>query len=235
MEDRTLLSTFDVTNTADSGSGSLRQAILDSNAATGETNTIDFSIASGGVQKIFLQSALPEITNSVTIDGTSQPGYTDYPLIEIDGTSAGPNANGLTISAGSSTVQGLDIVKFSGSGIDLNSKGGDVIVSNIIGTDASGDFGLGNAGNGVLIDDVPDNVIGTSLATGNVLSGNEDGLTIFGGGATGNLVQGNLMGTDASGANPLPNTDSGVAIIDASSNTIGGTTAGWQRHLGQRD
>ena len=50
MEDRTLLSTFDVTNTADSGSGSLRQAILDSNAATGQANTIDFSIGSGGFQ-----------------------------------------------------------------------------------------------------------------------------------------------------------------------------------------
>ena len=35
MEDRTLLSTFLVTNTGDSGPGSLRQAILDSNAATG--------------------------------------------------------------------------------------------------------------------------------------------------------------------------------------------------------
>ena len=44
LEDRTLLSTFLVTNTADSGPGSLRQAILDSNAATGQTNTIDFNI-----------------------------------------------------------------------------------------------------------------------------------------------------------------------------------------------
>ena len=35
MEDRTLLSTFLVNTTADSGPGSLRQAILDSNAATG--------------------------------------------------------------------------------------------------------------------------------------------------------------------------------------------------------
>ena len=35
IEDRTLLSTFIVTNTADAGPGSLRQAIVDSNAATG--------------------------------------------------------------------------------------------------------------------------------------------------------------------------------------------------------
>jgi len=97
--------------------------------------TIDFQIGTGGPQTIFPLSALPGITNSVTIDGTSQPGYTGYPLIEIVGTSAGPNANGLTISAGKSTVQGLDIVGFSGNGIDLNSKGDDVIDSSIIGTD----------------------------------------------------------------------------------------------------
>jgi hypothetical protein len=44
MEDRTLLSTFLVSNTDDSGPGSLRQAILDANAATGGTSTIDFKI-----------------------------------------------------------------------------------------------------------------------------------------------------------------------------------------------
>ena len=40
MENRTLLSTLLVTSTADSGTGSLRQAILDSNAATAGANTI---------------------------------------------------------------------------------------------------------------------------------------------------------------------------------------------------
>src|SRR3954454_18975523 len=49
MEDRTLLSTFIVNNTLDSGTGSLRQAILDSNAAFGAKNTIDFDIPGTGV------------------------------------------------------------------------------------------------------------------------------------------------------------------------------------------
>src|SRR5262245_48334005 len=65
MEDRTLLSTFLVTTIADSGPGSLRQAILDSNAATGGTNTIDFAIPGDGVQTIAPLSALPSITNTV--------------------------------------------------------------------------------------------------------------------------------------------------------------------------
>ena len=40
MEDRTLLSALLVNTTADSGPGSLRQAILDSNSAAGSSNTI---------------------------------------------------------------------------------------------------------------------------------------------------------------------------------------------------
>ena len=69
MEDRTLLSTFLVSNTGDSGPGSLRQAILDSNAAIGATNTIDFAISGSGVQTIAPLSSLPAITNPVLIDG----------------------------------------------------------------------------------------------------------------------------------------------------------------------
>ncbi len=89
MEDRTLLSTFLVSNTGDSGPGSLRQAILDSNAATGATNTIDFDISGTGVQTIAPLSPLPAITNPVLIDGTSQPGYAGTPLIELSGSQAG--------------------------------------------------------------------------------------------------------------------------------------------------
>src|SRR5262249_50564253 len=73
---------FTVTSTADEGPGSLRQAILDSNAATGGINTIDFGIPGDGVQTIapispypWFSNPLPSITNPVLIDGTSQPGY----------------------------------------------------------------------------------------------------------------------------------------------------------------
>src|SRR6185437_11316761 len=68
MEDRTLLSTFLVTTTADGGPGSLRQAILDSNAATGGASTIDFAIPGQGVQTIAPASSLPAITRAVLLD-----------------------------------------------------------------------------------------------------------------------------------------------------------------------
>ena len=88
--------TFTVTNTNDSGPGSLRQAILDANGAVG-ADTIAFNIVGSGVQTIAPASALPQVTDGITIDGYTQPGAsanTNGPtqgtnaviLIEIDGT-----------------------------------------------------------------------------------------------------------------------------------------------------
>src|SRR4029453_10996776 len=57
---------FVVDTTADSGPGSLRQAILESNAFVGgTTNTIDFDIPGPGVQMIAPLSPLPAISNPV--------------------------------------------------------------------------------------------------------------------------------------------------------------------------
>jgi len=66
--------TFGVTNTNDSGPGSLRQAILDANAAPG-SDVITIT-ATGTVQ---LQSALPTITDPVSLQG---PGAS---LFRVDG------------------------------------------------------------------------------------------------------------------------------------------------------
>src|SRR5262249_59398435 len=74
LEDRLLLTLFSVTTTADSGAGSLRQAILDANGNPGGDSII-FSIlvGGGGVQTIRPASPLPIISGPVFIDGTSQP------------------------------------------------------------------------------------------------------------------------------------------------------------------
>jgi hypothetical protein len=67
--------TFTVTNTLDSGPGSLRQAILDANATPG-ADAINFNIpgAADSVRTITLLTELPNITEAVTIDGYTQPG-----------------------------------------------------------------------------------------------------------------------------------------------------------------
>src|SRR5437588_7312138 len=83
MEQRVLLSTYGVTSTADSGPGSLRQAILDANAHPGE-DAIAFAIDSG-VQTISAAGAFPAISDPVVIDGTTQPGYAGKPLVQVTG------------------------------------------------------------------------------------------------------------------------------------------------------
>jgi hypothetical protein len=62
-----------VSNTNDSGAGSLRQAILDANGNAG-ADTIKFSIPGDGPHVITLATQLPGITQSVTIDGYTQAG-----------------------------------------------------------------------------------------------------------------------------------------------------------------
>ncbi len=96
---------FFVTTTADAGPGSLRQAILDSNVATGGTNTIDFAIPGTGVRTIDTASALPESINPLLIDGTTQPGYSGTALIAVAGQGAG-DADPLTVGP-DVTLRGL--------------------------------------------------------------------------------------------------------------------------------
>ena len=60
--------TFPVTNTNDTGAGSLRQAITSANG-TVTADTISFNIAGAGVHTITPASPLPELMETVTIDG----------------------------------------------------------------------------------------------------------------------------------------------------------------------
>jgi hypothetical protein len=226
LEERQLLATYLVTNSTDSGAGSLRQGILDANASPG-LDTIAFNIGGPGVQTIRPLSALPTITGPVVIDGTTQPGFAGTPLIELAGNSAG-SANGLMITAGNSTVRGLVINRFAQSGIVLRTSGGNVLEGNYIGTDATGTLDLGNGVHGVAIENAANNRVGgTNPASRNLVSGNgHAGVILFSGGATGNLVQGNYVGTDVSGTRDLGNTVDGIAALDAPNNLIGGTAAG---------
>jgi hypothetical protein len=236
LEERCLPSatpvTFTVTNTNDSGPGSLRQAILNADGTPGPS-IITFAIGNGQ-QTIRPTSALPAITNPVTIDGTTQPGFNGKPIVVLDGSQAGSGTTGLLIAAGNSTVRGLVIDHFDGTGLELNGGGGNLIQGNYIGTDPGGGGAQGNGAAsswdpGLLVKDSANNTIGgTTAGAGNVLSGNAyDGLDIEGALSTGNLVQGNYVGTDLHGKAPVANKDNGIWIgLGASNNTIGGTAAG---------
>jgi hypothetical protein len=196
-------SIFMVTNTNDTGAGSLRQAVLDANAHPG-TNTIAFDIGGGRVQTIQPRSALPPITNPVVIDGTTQPGFAGTPLIVLNGSQAGAGANGLTITAGYSTVQALVINGFAADGIDLLTTGSDNISGNFLGTDATGSQTVANGGHGLFITSGNNRVGGMTSGVRNLISGNrQDGMRLSGSTATANLVQGNFIGTDVTGRNGM--------------------------------
>lgn len=211
--------TFTVSNAGDAGAGSLRQAILDANAAAG-SHSIVFNLPGSGLLSIAPTTALPALTRSITLDATTQPGYAGTPRIQLDGTNAGAGTIGLNLAAGASIVRGLMINRFGGAGIRLTGGGGHAVESCHIGFDVAGNPAP-NA-SGVVID----NVAGNTIGPGNTLSGNAfDGIAIRNAGAASNVVRGNRIGTNPAGTVALPNVGNGVAIIlGAHDNLIGGST-----------
>lgn len=216
---------FPVTTTADSGAGSLRDAITIANTTPG-ADTITFAIGTGA-QTISPTSALPTITDPLTIDGTSQLGFAGKPLIRLDGAGAGAGVTGLVITAGASTVRGLEITGWGNRGIELNGGSSNVIAGNFLGTDGSGAIANSNAG--IILDggSASNTIGGTTSAARNVISGNGKGVVIAGSGATGNVVAGNYIGTNAASGSAVANVTDGVLLVNgATGNTIGGTTPG---------
>lgn len=156
---------------------------------------------------------------SVIIDGTTQPGFSGTPIIELNGASAG--GVGLYIVGGDSRVQGLVINRFD-NGIVLEMNGSNVIQGNYIGTDVTGTIDLGNIYAGAVIFDTPYNRIGgTAFGTINVISGNNQyGIVITGSNGTGNQIVGNYIGTQADGTSPLGNSSDGLYISGYSNNDM---------------
>ena len=214
------------------GELSLRAAIETVNEDTDTPDqTIDFDIPDSNVPVINLTSPLPAVAVPVIIDGSTQPGTG---MVAINGAQAG-STDGLDLTGGFSTVEGLIIQHITGNGIVIEESGGDTVIGNFIGTgtDGSGDPSDMNTGDGVLIKGTSDNTIGgngVQIITGNRAAGVE----IQSAGATRNVVQGNTIGLDATGA--AVGNGGGVFIDDnASKNTIGGNTASAaQYHLGKQ-
>lgn len=204
----------------------LRAAIMEANAndnGAAVVDTINFDIPGSGVKSIRPGTALPQITEPVTIDGYTQPGAMENTKavgtnavlrIELDGSSvpASPSTCGLDLRTGSSTIKGLVINRFGECGIFSFSftAGGNKIEGNFIGTDPSGTIARGND-NGVVLNSPNPTVGGTSPAARNLISGNlVNGVGISDRGST---VQGNLIGTMKDGTMPLGNGYQGLAML----------------------
>ncbi len=179
------------------------------------------------------------LTQPVTVDGTSQPGYSGVPLIEVSGASA-PDVAGIELTGGDSVVRGLDIDRWGTQGILIESND-NTIAGNYIGVapdgqSPAGNGNQGNGGEGVLIFGASGKTVGGTVAADrNVISA-----TIAGHGvqvqrttpssptpATGNVVEGNYVGTNATGDAAVANALDGISLVwGAQGNTIGGSVPG---------
>lgn len=226
-----------VINTNDNGNGSLRQAIIAGNIDFVDSEIISFNIQSPPPY-VIETTELPPINRTVVVDGTTQPGYSGTPIIEIRSSQPGNFDDGIVLSTDSGGVKGLVLTGFERA-IRIFGNG-NVVQGNYIGTNAAGDIAASND-IGIHIQSSTNNLIGGPAATDrNVISGNvTDGILIeqTSGEGLDNTVQGNFIGTNAAGTSALANSNGirlsharGISIID---NVISGNTlAGISAHAG---
>jgi hypothetical protein len=200
------------------------KAIADANGNPGK-DKIAFNISGNPPFIIKPTNNLPDLLQPVEIDATTQPGISNFPVVVLDGSLAGTNASGITLSGGNSLLKGFVINNFKKNGLFINGSFSNIIQGNFIGADISGKNSASNSDSGILIYNSSYNLIGgTNLYQMNLTSGsNTYGIYIYSN-SFNNTVIGNLIGVDITGTNQLGNSQHGIVILSSSSNTIGGST-----------
>ena len=152
----------DVDLSTDGEQCTLRAAIQEANKREGE-DTITFE---SGVSAISPEKSLPDITETVTIDASSNSSS-----VELNGSNAGKDANGLSITSGNLTVKNLTVSGFSGNGVKSDGDG-DVTLENVMIT-GNGRYGV-LADGAVYINSDPSNstVLSPTSTTTSVISAN---------------------------------------------------------------
>lgn len=247
--------TFTVINTNDAGAGSLRQAIIDanSNGNAVDMDVIEFDISGSEVHTITLASALPVITQKVTIDGYSQTGaqqntaVAPMPLnssIKVEVNLDAITSDALTVTADETVVKGLALFSSTPKTSYITFNANNVVFSgNFVGLRADGLTRVDNEGtDGVTLIAFGDgysgcqlgglnpedrNVIATlskSVSTGSIVIGGDDC-----------IVRGNYIGlakdgvTDVGGDLDYNNMFEAANGIVSGSNTgliVGGSQSG---------
>ena len=201
--------TYIVTTLADSGAGSLRQAIIDANA-TLDDDTITFSVSG----TIGLASILPNLVTAASAGTLTINGAGAITVTRSSGTfrifivDAGANVtlNGLSITNGNAGFGG-------GGGIAIV-NGGTLMVTNstLSGNTASGGGGIVNGGT---------MTVTNSTLNGNSANGNGGGIVNFGTlTMTNSTLSGNTAGNGGGGIFNFAGT------LTVTNSTLSGNTAG---------
>jgi hypothetical protein len=198
--------TYVLTTTADSGPGSLRQAILDANSgACSAPCQIHFDVPSG-VMTVEPLTQLPDITAS-GVSLSPQLPYQGWRL-EISGKNL-TVGSGLHFRGSNSTVAGVVINRFPGSGVVIEGGANVHVASCVIGLDATGRRPAPNGQNGVTIVRGHDNVVDSTTIGGN----GQNGIYAIG---TTNL----FLGLDIIGKQGLPQGSGDIALGNGASGVV---------------
>ncbi len=199
------ITTHSVTNTNDSGTGSLRDAITQSNTNNVAT-TIKFALGNACPYTISPVTALPPMTAPITIDGYSQAGATPNDLstgndaslcVILDGT-AHNLLDGLVVSSAAAdsvavTIDGIAFSGFSHGAMTLSGGSGHTIWGSRVG----GDVRIN--GTSVTLDPVANGIIVGPGVSGVTIGGDQSNPALMNilGKATGSgIVMDGANGTD---------------------------------------
>ena len=189
----------------------------------GGTSAADRNVISGnGDAGIYI------LYSSGTVVRGNYIGTTANGLAALGNVNAGVLVNNSSGNAIGGAVAGAgNVISANGnSGVYILNPGSsfNLVQGNRIGTGADGAAALGNAGDGVTINNAGNNTVGgLNPGEGNQISGNLKAGIALQQNAAVNTIQGNLIGTDATGKNALGNAYAGITLMDATGNTIGGT------------
>jgi hypothetical protein len=217
LEERDVPAIFTVNNVSNTGLGSLRQAILDANAAPGN-DVITF--ASGVSGTISLATELPHLSSNVELRGpgaktvtvrrSATAGTPNFSIFSVDG-GAVVTLSGLTISFGKAAV-----------GAGVRNLGTLTLADSHITSNAATQRGGGIASDGVLA--VLNSTVSANTSAGTGAGGIDVGL---GDASLTNLtVSGNQSTGGAGGLAVAAGATAGLQNVTVAANTSGGTTAG---------
>ena len=218
-------STILVTNTDDAGAGSLREAILQANSTLG-LDRIEFDIPGSGPHTIRPLTPLHVVSESVTIDGQSEPDFDGSPVVVLDGTDVvgipGLIERGIDTEASECVIRGLNVGNFAGPAIEVGSGANTIVEGNWLGLDPTGNLPAENIYS-VRVFAGPGHVLGgTSEAARNIVSAASAYGVVFAGQSC--RIEGNFFGLNASGTGAVPNSF-GIRC-SGSNNVIGGLAPG---------
>lgn len=231
-----------VTNTLNSGPGSLRQAIIDANNG----DTISFSLSAAGVGpsagegssgwvstevpgykwfRIVVATPLTVDKNNLVIDGTTcttsdAVNPAGGPVIQI----IAPISDAFSLEGTGNTIKGFCINSVTNC---IHSTGSNnIIIGNYIGINVSGESRTSSVCEAGIVISAESNIIGgATAAERNVISGCDFFAieTILGGS---HIIKGNYIGLTASGEGIIPNNLTGIVTIGGDDNIIGGLNPG---------